>query len=227
MITTNIKVNNEAQHTHDEEIDEPEDEYVLHPKLKCTICDFNLNSNVQAFKIVPHPILLVVPTCLLCNDNFITAQEDAENINSLDDFCSWCGLDDRNDLLLCSDENCHHNFCFECVKRNFDEPFLNHLKDPNVIWKCFKCQPSPVLDEYNEALQLGIENSIYYDSFFEQTNGSDIDGAADTEPSEEQLAKENYIMTLLVDQVDTANWFLEECNVEKEKKKIRLEFRNK
>lgn len=204
-----------AQNIFIREEDEDEDEaFILHSKLKCTVCDFDLNSNRNAYKIVPHPVLKVVAVCILCYDRIsekLTNEENKSNVdtevNEETDICDWCvGCVDHPDcetLYLCDTNGCKHCFCINCIQRNVGDEYLNKLNEaePDVPWHCFMCKPYPALTELHEAMTIGIEKSIYHGSYFESTN---VEVNPDMELTEEQISKEVDILNLMVDEEDTA-----------------------
>ena len=197
-----------------EEADDDDEVFILHPKLKCTVCDFDLNSNRNAYKIVPHPVLKEVAVCILCYDQVSEKLTDDENKSNIDteineetDICDWCvGCVDHPDcetLYLCDTEGCKYCYCRNCIQRNLGDEYLNELlqAESDTPWYCFMCQPYPALTKLHDAMTIGMENSIYRDSYFESTS-TEVD--PNTVLTEEQILKEFDILTLMVDEEDTA-----------------------
>ena len=196
---------------------EDHDEFILHEKLKCTVCDFGLNSITKAYKILSHPILTNVPVCLICYDE-INSKLMKDGNECLDEnICSWCGLsNDEDDIVfLCDSEGCPRCYCEECLSRNFGQSMVDQMfASPNEPWYCPKCNPS-MLEDYHTAFDEGQQHSIYNDSIFETNEYEN--------PSEEQISKELDILSLIIDEVDTGNKNLESDALAKCEEEIKQE----
>ncbi len=200
--------------------DQNQHEFILSSHLNCTLCSFNLNSATKAIKIVSHPILSV-PLCLLCFDEYETRRSnESEDENEV---CTWCYQ--GGNLFVC-DRECQNYFCNECILRNLGQDLFNKIQHDDH-WICLVCRPSPYLDSFKTALELGIQYSIYQESYFETQNLKTKDNADEIISSltETQLTKELDILSLIIDEIDTANKNLEEDELFAVRKNIQNEIK--
>lgn len=150
------------------------------PSLHCVKCYHDLNHPL--YLLCTHPMIPSLPVCILCyeelnnifenyNTNLnitTTTNEDQEELLDISDICSICG--DGGDLLLCSNEECNHAFCVECIEKNFNINELNRVKDSND-WSCYSCccyesssfsdSSNSILDKFKQAIEIGKAQSMY------------------------------------------------------------------
>ncbi|XP_056665924.1 transcriptional regulator ATRX-like isoform X2 [Monodelphis domestica] len=57
-------------------------------------------------------------------------------------FVRWCA--EGGNLICC--DSCHNAFCKKCILRNLGRKEISKILDENNQWRCYICQPEPLLD---------------------------------------------------------------------------------
>ncbi|XP_074134631.1 transcriptional regulator ATRX-like isoform X2 [Sminthopsis crassicaudata] len=103
----------------------------------CTACGQQVTHYEDS--VYRHPALNV----LICESCYMHLSEDISHDSTRPDkHCRWCA--EGGDLIFCG--FCHNAFCTKCIRCNLGEKELSKVMDENTEWRCYICQPEPLLD---------------------------------------------------------------------------------
>ncbi|XP_040190334.1 transcriptional regulator ATRX [Rana temporaria] len=107
--------------------------------VSCTSCGQQVN-HFHKDSVYRHPALQV----LICKTCFKYYMSDDINrdADGMDEQCRWCA--EGGNLICC--DFCHNAFCKTCILRNLGRKELSTIMDEESKWRCYICQPEPLLD---------------------------------------------------------------------------------